>query len=44
LVIIDPGQGVFDVKAIINEAVKSGVKHFFVERDLARDAVTTLKN
>jgi sugar phosphate isomerase/epimerase len=40
----DPGQGVFDVKAIINEAVKSGVKHFFVERDLARDAVTTLKS
>jgi sugar phosphate isomerase/epimerase len=40
----DPGEGVFDVKGIINEAVRSGVKHFFVERDLAKDAMATLKN
>jgi sugar phosphate isomerase/epimerase len=40
----DAGEGAFDLKAIINEAVNSGVKHFFVERDMAREAVATLKN
>ena len=31
----DAGSGVLDLRAILTEAKKSGMKHFFVERDLA---------
>lgn len=40
----DPGTGVFDIKGILSQAVKSGTEHFFLERDLAPDPSTTLKN
>lgn len=40
----DPGSGVFDIKGILSEAVKSGTEHFFLERDLAPDPAVTLKN
>ncbi len=40
----DPGAGVFDIKAIVEAGIQSGVEHFFLERDLAPDPLTTLKN
>ena len=40
----DPGDGVFDIKAILKQASKSGVQHFYLERDLAPDPIATLKN
>jgi len=40
----DPGTGVFDIKAILDQAVQSGAEHFFLERDLAPDPTSTLKN
>jgi hypothetical protein len=30
----DAGSGVLDLRAILSHAVKSGVQHFFLERDL----------
>ena len=40
----DPGAGVLDVGAIIEAAKKSGVDHFYLERDLTPTPETTLKN
>jgi sugar phosphate isomerase/epimerase len=40
----DPGSGVFDLKSIITTARAQGTKHFYLERDLAPDPATTLKN
>lgn len=40
----DPGSGVFNIKEIVEAGVQSGVEHFFLERDLAPDPLTTLKN
>lgn len=40
----DPGAGVFNIKEIVEAGIQSGVEHFFLERDLAPDPLTTLKN
>lgn len=40
----DPGDGVFDMKSILQEGVRSGVDHFYLERDLAPDPMSTLNN
>jgi len=40
----DPGAGVFNIKEIVEAGIQSGVEHFFLERDLAPDPMTTLKN
>lgn len=40
----DPGDGVYNIKKIIEVAQKVGVAHFYLERDMAPDALTTLKN
>lgn len=40
----DPGTGVFDIKAILAQAVLSNAEHFFLERDLAPDPTNTLIN
>jgi len=40
----DPGTGVFDIKGIITQAVKSGAEHFYLERDLTPTPIDTLKN
>jgi len=39
----DPGTGVFDIKGIVTAGIRSGVDHFFLERDLASDPETTLR-
>ncbi|MBN8576379.1 MAG: sugar phosphate isomerase/epimerase [Cytophagales bacterium] len=40
----DPGTGVFDIKGIVAQAVKSGAEHFYLERDLTPTPQETLKN
>lgn len=40
----DPGDGVYDIAAIIEQAKLAGVQHYFLERDLAPDPINTLKN
>jgi sugar phosphate isomerase/epimerase len=40
----DPGTGVFDIKGILAAAKKSGVEHYFLERDLTPTPEATLKN
>ncbi|MBX2895159.1 MAG: sugar phosphate isomerase/epimerase [Cyclobacteriaceae bacterium] len=40
----DPGTGVFDIKGIVTQAIKSGAEHFYLERDLTPTPVETLKN
>jgi sugar phosphate isomerase/epimerase len=40
----DPGTGVFDIPAILNAAKKSGVEHFYLERDLTPTADKTLND
>ncbi len=40
----DPGDGVFDIKGIIEQGRESGVEHFFLERDLAPEPEKTIKN
>jgi sugar phosphate isomerase/epimerase len=40
----DAGKGVLDIKNIISHAVRSGVEHFIVERDLAPDPEASLTN
>ncbi|MBY0434723.1 MAG: sugar phosphate isomerase/epimerase [Cyclobacteriaceae bacterium] len=40
----DPGTGVFNLKEMIATAEKSGVQHFFLERDLTPDPKTTLNS
>ena len=37
------GSGVMDLKTILSHAVKSGVKHFAVERDIAPNSIDDLK-
>ena len=39
----DAGVGVLDLPRILLEAKRSGVKHFFLERDLSADPVQTLE-
>ena len=41
--IADPGTGVFDIKGIVSQAILSGVEHFYVEHDLTKDPMLTLK-
>lgn len=41
--ISDAGTGVLDLRAIITQAKSSGMKHFFVERDLAPNPDETLR-
>src|SRR5690606_31904073 len=40
----DPGKGVFDLPAIIAAAKKSGVDHFYLERDVTPQPEVTLKD
>lgn len=40
----DPGAGVLDLSAIIEAAKKSGVQHFYLERDLTPTPEETLRN
>ncbi|MFN7116059.1 MAG: sugar phosphate isomerase/epimerase family protein [Saprospiraceae bacterium] len=40
----DPGTGVFDIAGILKQAVKSGVEHFYLERDLTPTPEATLRN
>lgn len=40
----DPGAGILDVSGIIDAAKKSGVQHFYLERDLTPNPETTLNN
>jgi sugar phosphate isomerase/epimerase len=40
----DPGTGVFDIEGIVKQAVKAGVTHLYLERDLTPTPVDTLKN
>ncbi len=40
----DPGDGVFDIKGILEQGVASGVEHFFLERDLAPEPDKTIRN
>jgi sugar phosphate isomerase/epimerase len=39
----DPYEGVFDIKGILREGSISGVEHFYLEHDFAKDVPTTLK-
>ena len=39
-----PGDGVYDIKGIVEQGIKSGVEHFFLERDLTPEPEKTLKN
>jgi sugar phosphate isomerase/epimerase len=41
--ITDPGAGVFNIREIVSQAVRSGVEHFYVEHDLTKDPTLTLK-
>lgn len=40
----DPGTGVFDIREMITAGKESGVKHFFLERDLSPDPEKTLRD
>jgi hypothetical protein len=40
----DPGMGVLDVAGIIEAGKKSGVDHFYLERDMTPTPDTTLTN
>lgn len=40
----DPGTGVFDLVGILKAASKSGVEHFYLERDLTPTPDATLRN
>ncbi len=40
----DAGDGIFDLTEILSQALKSGVQHFLVERDLAPNASVMLAN
>jgi sugar phosphate isomerase/epimerase len=39
----DLGRGVIDFKPVIQHAQEAGLQHFFVERDISADPLTTLK-
>ena len=41
---MDPGAGVLDIPGIIAAAQKSGVEHYYLERDLTPSPDTTLNN
>lgn len=40
----DPGTGVFDIQKMLQAGQKSGVEHFYLERDLTPTPEATLKN
>lgn len=40
----DAGAGVLDLQKIMSKAKKSGVKHFFLEKDMTPDPSSALKN
>jgi len=40
----DPGDGVYDIRAIIETAKKTSVAHYYLERDLAPNPELTLRN
>jgi sugar phosphate isomerase/epimerase len=40
----DAGAGVLDLKGILSAAKRTGVQHFYLERDLAEDPKATLEN
>ena len=40
----DVGAGILDLPAILSAAVKQGVDHFYLERDLAAAPDKTLKD
>ncbi|MCP9236397.1 sugar phosphate isomerase/epimerase [Lewinella sp. JB7] len=40
----DPGDGVYDIPAILEAAEAGGAEHYFLERDLAPEPVQTLRN
>ena len=40
----DPGDGVYEIAKIIEKASKAGVEHYYLERDMAPDAIGTLQN
>lgn len=40
----DPGDGVYDISAILTAAELSGAQHFYLERDVAPEPETTLRN
>ena len=40
----DAGAGVLDLKSILRAAQASGVKHYYLERDMASDPENTLRN
>ncbi|SHG54700.1 sugar phosphate isomerase/epimerase family protein [Flagellimonas flava] len=40
----DPGDGVYDIKGIIDQAKTSGVEHYYLERDIAPNPKETLRN
>ncbi|GAB5476151.1 MAG: sugar phosphate isomerase/epimerase [Maribacter sp.] len=40
----DPGDGIFDIQAMIEQGIASGVEHFYLERDMAPEPEQTLKN
>jgi ABC-type Zn uptake system ZnuABC Zn-binding protein ZnuA len=37
------GSGILDIKKIVYEAKKSGVKHFFVEQDMVKNPNVALQ-
>ncbi len=39
----DAGSGVIDIKKVVSQALKSGVEHFIVERDLAPNGLDDLR-
>lgn len=40
----DPGEGVYEIAKIMEVAAKIGVEHYYLERDMAPDALGTLQN
>ncbi len=40
----DPGDGVFEISKIVEKASKIGVEHYYLERDMAPNAIGTLNN
>ena len=40
----DPGDGVYEISKIIEKASEVGVEHYYLERDMAPDALATLQN
>lgn len=40
----DPGDGVYDISAILSAAEASGAEHYYLERDVAPEPESTLRN